>query len=122
MPNNPYATQMRYQREHPFPAEFNTTNINTATLSNIVFNILSATKIYMPLDWKGIIEYATAEKLCDIVGMTDLGMKYHQKLYGYKDKYGSEVPGIIMARMSQQQRQEISNERRLIPICRRYTG
>lgn len=115
MPDNPYACQMRYQRQHPFPEL--PSNIN----SSQAFTLLSQQRVYMPTDWQDILEYAIAEKLCDNIGMTQVGLLYHQKLFGYKDKYGKEVPGLIQARMSQQERMESYNSRRLVPIVRRYT-
>lgn len=115
MPNNPYACQMRYQRQHPFP------DANLSSQNSNYNNLLAQQVIFMPIDWQDILEYATAEKLCDQLGMTDLGMKYHQKLFGYKDKYGNEIPGLIMARKSQQERMMSYNERRLLPVVRRYT-
>lgn len=116
MPNNPYACQMRYQRQHPFPLEsFTSSNSSSASA------LLGQQRIYMPIDWQDIIEYATAEKLCDVIGINAVGVQYHQKLFGYKDKYGNETPGLIQVRMSTQQRMESYNERRLVPIIRRYT-
>jgi hypothetical protein len=109
MPNNPFATQMTYQRQHPFPSM-------SAPLSSLLQQ-----HIYMPHEWQDIIEYAAAEKLCDVIGMTDVGTLYHQKLYGYKDKYGSDNPGLIQERRNLQNNMLQYNERALKPVVRRYT-
>jgi hypothetical protein len=53
--------------------------------------------------------------------MNDISQQYHQKLFGYKDKYGSDVPGLIKVRESQQERNSGQNERQMQPQVRRYT-
>lgn len=102
MPDKAYATQLTYQKQHPF---------NPA-------NTLAGSQIYMPDDWQDIIEYAAAEKACDDVGMTDVGVLYHQKIFGNQKK---QMPGLIMERLSQQDRNVTYNERQLRPVVRRYT-
>ena len=102
LPNQAYATQMRYQRQHPF-------SLGTQLINSTVF---------MPDDWKEIIEYAAAEKGCDDIGMNDIGILYHQKIYGNPQK---KVPGIIAERQSQQQRNLTYNETQLRPVVKRYT-
>lgn len=109
MPNYPYATQMRYQRQHPFPPE------------SAAFNTQIQQRIYMPHEWQDIIEYAAAEKLCDNVGLNDIGTLYHQKLYGYKDKRGNEMPGLIQVRRTVQDQMTDFNERQVKVVVRRYT-
>lgn len=101
MPNAAYATYMRYQRQHPF-------NPGSQLLNSPVF---------IPADWQDIIEYAAAEKACDNLGMTDIGVLYHQKLYGNPMK---KYPGLIMERLSQQDRNTAYNEKQLRPVVRRY--
>jgi hypothetical protein len=109
MPNSPYATQMTYQREHPFPPD-------TAPMGALLQQ-----HIYMPHEWQDIIEYASAEKLCDVIGNSDIAMKYHQQLYGYKDKYGSTMPGMIQERRTMQDNMTTYNERAVKVVCKRYT-
>jgi hypothetical protein len=110
MPNSNYATYMRYQRQHPFPEVDENSSQGAA--------ILAQQKVYMPDDWQDIIEYAAAEKAMDDIGMLDVGMLFHQKVYGAPgDK---KKPGIIVERMTQQQRQSEYNERQLRPRVRRY--
>jgi hypothetical protein len=109
MPDKAYASYMRYQIQHPFPAVPDN-DIKTA-------RILGEQHIYMPDDWQDIIEYAAAERACDDVGMLDVGALFHQKIYGNPQK---KSPGIIAERLSQQQRQSDYNERQLRPIVHKY--
>jgi hypothetical protein len=119
MPDNPYPTQLTYQRQHPFNVTYEQVLLsisNTQALGQI-----AQSKIYMPIDWTEIIITAAAEKACNDIGMVDIGQLYHNQLYGYKDKHGNEMPGIITVRMTQQDRQTSFNERQLRPVVRRYT-
>jgi hypothetical protein len=120
MPDNPYPTYMRYQKEHPFniPYEY----VLQSRFDNDLSVKLATSQILMPRDWTDIIVYAAAEKACDDVGMNEIGMQYHQKLYGYKDKKGNEMPGLITVRLTQQERQSDRNSRALRPVVRRCTG
>jgi hypothetical protein len=108
MPNIAYATYMRYQIQHPFP-EVDENTVKGST-------VLAQQKIYMPDDWQDIIEYAAAERALDDIGMLDVATLFHQKLYGNPQK---KTVGIIMERMSQQQRQSDYNERQLRPTVRK---
>jgi len=109
MPNTDYATYMRYQIQHPFPEGDENDPRFVASVAQ--------QPIYMPDDWQDIIEYAAAEKACDDIGMLEVGALFHQKLYGNPQK---RTVGLIMERMSQQQRQSDYNERQLRPVVRRY--
>jgi hypothetical protein len=109
MPNAAYATYMRYQIQHPFPDIDDNASNAGAVLGNV--------PIQVPDDWQDIIEYAAAEKACDDIGMLDVGVLFHQKLYGNPQK---KTVGLIMERLSQQQRQSDYNERQLRPVVRRY--
>ena len=118
MPDNPYPTQLTYQREHPFNCSYEQV---LQSIGNPAFTAqVASTKIRMPRDWSEIIVLAAAEKACYSIGMNDIGMSYHQQLYGYKDKRGSEMPGIITVRLTQQERQSSFNERQMRPVVRRY--
>ncbi len=119
MPDNPYPTQMRYQREHPFnvPYEQVLQSLGDSSLSSKI----AASKIYMPRDWIEIVILAAAEKACYDIGMNEIGMSYHQQLFGYKDKRGNDMPGIITVKISQQDRQTSFNSRAMRPVVRRYT-
>lgn len=109
MPNSNYATYMRYQRQHPFP--------DVDENSPQGAKVLAQQQIYMPDDWQDILEYAAAEKAMDDIGMTDVSALFHQKIYGAPTK---KMPGLIVERMTQQERQSEYNERQLRPRVRRY--
>jgi hypothetical protein len=119
MPDNPYPTQLTYQRQHPFKCTYEQVLQSIGNPSLI--NQVGASDIYMPDDWMEIVILAAAEKACYDIGINDIGTQYHQQLYGYKDKKGNEMPGIITVRMTQQDRQTSFNERQLRPIVRRST-
>lgn len=119
MPDNPYPTQLTYQREHPFNLSYEQVLLSAGSVS--LSNLVGASKIWLPKDWVEIVILATAEKACYDISMNDIGMQYHQQLYGYKDKKGNDIPGIITVRQSQQERQSGFNERAMKPIVRRYT-
>jgi hypothetical protein len=120
MPDNPYACQMTYQKEHPFNIPYGQVmnSIGSSTLNGA----LGSSRVYMPKDWSDIIVYYAAEKLCDDNGMNEIANGYHQKLFGYKDKKGSEMPGLITVKQTQQERNTMFNSRQMRPIVRRYTG
>ncbi|SRR6266496_4158224 len=119
LPDNPYPTQLTYQKQHKFNISYSDIlqSINNSQLANQ----LSSTEIMMPDDWMEIIILAAAEKACYDIGMNEIGQSYHQQLYGYKDKRGNDMPGIITVRITQQDRQASFNERQLRPVVRRYT-
>lgn len=119
IPNNPYPTQMTYQRQHPFNCTYE--NVLLSIGNPQLTALVASTKVRMPVDWTEIIILGAAEKACYDIGMNDIGNQYHQQLYGYKDKRGNEMPGIITVRLTQQERQASFNERQLRPIVRRYT-
>lgn len=119
MPDNPYACQMRYQREHPFAIEKG--DVQKAQGDATLAARLGSSIIYMPDDWAEILILAAAEKVCDDIGLNEISQAYHQKLFGYKDKRGNEFPGIITVRQTAQERNSIFNSRQLRPVVRRYT-
>lgn len=119
MPDQAYATQMRYQRRHPFNIPFGSV-LQALTDPNMAVK-LAASTIFMPDDWMDIIVYYAAEKACDDIGLNEIGTGYHQKLFGYKDKRGNEMPGLITVKKTEEERNAIFNSRALRPIVRRYT-
>lgn len=120
MPDNPYACQMRYQREHPFNIPFDA--IPQALSDITLLNKLASSEVYLDNDWIDVLTTYAAEKCCYDVGMTEIGQNYHQQLFGYKDKHGSDFPGLIMVKQTQQERNSQFNARQLRPVVRRYTG
>ena len=119
MPDNPYPTQLTYQRQHPFGCTYE--QVIQSIGNSSLINQVASSHIYMPDDWIEIIILAAAEKACYDIGMNDIGMQYHQQLYGYKDKRGNEMPGIITVRFTQQDRQATFNSRQMKPVVKRYT-
>lgn len=119
MPDNPYACQMRYQRQHPFNVPFGQV-MNSLSDSSIMSRV-AASEIFMPDDWSDIIVYFAAEKAADDTGMNEIGQLYHQKLFGYKDKHGNEMPGLITVKQTSQERNTLFNSRSMRPVVRRYT-
>lgn len=119
MPDNAYSTQMRYQRQHPFNIPYNSVlqSINDSDLCTK----LGSSPIFMPADWTDIVVYYAAEKVCDDIGMNEIGTGYHQKLFGYKDKKGSDMPGLIKVKQTEAERNSGFNSRALRPVVRRYT-
>lgn len=119
MPDSPYACQMRYQKQHPFAIPYK--YLLQAQSDPSLANKLGSSEVYLPDDWTDIIVYAAAEKACDDIGLTEIGMQYHQKLYGYKDKHGNNMPGLITVRETAEERNTHFNSRAMRPVSRRYT-
>jgi len=119
MPDQPYACQMRYQRQHPFNIPYG--QVVLAQSDADLANKLGQSEILIPDDWTDIIVYYAAEKACDDIGMNEVGQQYHQKLFGYKDKRGNSMPGLITAKQTEEERNTLFNSRALRPIVRRYT-
>jgi hypothetical protein len=119
MPDNPYACQMRYQRQHPFNVPFGQV-LNSLSNSSLMAKV-AASKIYFPDDWTDIICYFAAEKAADDIGMNEIGQLYHQKLFGYQKKNGDVMPGLITVKQTQEERNTLYNSRALRPVVRRYT-
>lgn len=119
MPDNPYACQMRYQKEHPF--DLPKSKFMQAHGDPELAAILGNSEVWMPYDWTDIIVYYSAEKVCDDVGMNEIAMNYHQKLFGYKDKRGSEMPGLITEKIPSEERNALFNSRAMKPVVNTYS-
>lgn len=117
MPDNPYPCQMRYQYQHLFNTGYE--QVLQSYGSTVLNKQIASSTIYLGNDWTDVIVLGAAEKACDDAGMTEIGQLYHNKLYGYKDKRGNEMPGLITARMTQADRQTSFNSRQLRPVVRR---
>jgi hypothetical protein len=100
-PDQAYCVQMVYQREHPF----NLANLPTNT-------------IYMPPDWKEVLAYAAAIKGCEYLGMNEVGMSYYKMLHGDPKKPGNI--GLLAEKVSQLQRNLVTNERQMQPMVSSY--
>jgi len=100
-PDKAYQVQMIYQREHPF------------RLSD-----LPVCTVYMPADWKEVLAYAAAIKGCDYLGLNDIGVGYYKQLHGDPKKPGNI--GLLAEKISQLQRNLVTNERQMQPIVSTY--
>lgn len=102
VPANAYTTFMRYQARHPFSAT------SPTSLSEFVF---------MPLSWYDILAYATAERIAVVKRWNDQAKYLHDLLWGdpeYQTSQGKRGrPGLIAARVFQQEREEPYNSRNL---------
>lgn len=102
-PDQAYATQMRYQREHPFLCdEFDPIALQQQT-------------ILMPASWSIIIEFHAAMIGAYEYRMLDYAQTYHSVIFGDPDfqKTGKGNPGLIFARTSNYVRDNSSNERQI---------
>lgn len=102
-PDQAYATQMKYQREHPFLCD----KWDVSGLQNQT--------VHMPDSWSIIVEFHAAIIGAYELRMQDYATTYHQALYGDPDfkKTGRGNPGLIMQRTSQYDRDSSQNERQI---------
>lgn len=108
-PNAAYATQMRYQRRHPFLCSlFDAAALQTQT-------------VRMPDSWSIIIEFEAAMLGAYEYRMLDYAQMYHNTLYGDPDfqKTGRGNPGLIFARTSTYDRDSSMNERQVQMVVMR---
>lgn len=108
-PDQNYATQMRYQREHPFLCdEFDPVALQQQT-------------IQMPTSWSIIIEFQAAMIGATENRMLDYRNDYHSILYGDPDyrKTGRGNPGLIFGRTSNYDRDSSNNERQIQMVVMR---
>jgi hypothetical protein len=101
-PQLPYTMYMRYQAKHPFSVT------SPTSLTEI---------LYMPLTWYDILAYATAERIAVVKRWNDQAKYLHDILYGdpeYQTSLGKRGrPGLIAARLFQQERDEMYSTRSL---------
>lgn len=106
-PVQAYGTYMRYQRVHPFSVP-----------------VTKGDVVYMPDEWKEVVEYATAMRGASEERMFDYVTRYHDMINGdekYKTTRGVEGhPGLIFGLTDKQERNLNNNERQLTPVVPRY--
>ena len=106
-PNNTYSLFFRYQKRYQFEE------------SN-----LATTPILVAPDWEEIVIYATAERIALVKRWNDQATYLHSILYGdpaYQMSEGKKGrPGLISARLFQQEKDEQQGTRQLIPLVTRY--
>ena len=109
-PNQNYSMFARYQMRHPFP-------VQESDLPNA--------PVYLPDSWGEIVVYAAAERIALVKRWTDQIKVLHDILYGDPEYSVSEGkrgrPGLIAARLFQQERDQAYSSRQLMPRVARYT-
>lgn len=108
-PDKTYAIFMKYQRENPF------TQPDGA----------AGDTVFMPNDWKDIIEIAAAQRGAAELRMLDYADRYYRMLFGDPEfqstgTAGKGQPGLIHRRVYQQQRDSENNSRRMRLITGKY--
>jgi hypothetical protein len=108
-PQSPFSVFFRYQKRYQFEE------------SN-----LSATPILVEPAWEEIVIYATAERIAIVKRWNDQATYLHGILYGDPEYQASEGkrgrPGLISARLFQQEKDEQQGTRQLMPLVPRYTA
>jgi hypothetical protein len=111
VPDNPYSFFLRYQTRHPFPHDE---------------AALSSAPLFISSEWEDIIIYAAAERIAVVKRWNDQQQFLHNLLFGDPDFQMSEGkrgrPGLISARLFQQERDQRYDSRRLGVVNSRYTG
>jgi hypothetical protein len=106
-PNNPYSVFFRYQKRYQFQEDN-----------------LSATPVLVAPQWEEIAIYATAQRIAVVKRWNDQATYLHNYLYGDPEFQMSEGkkgrPGIISARLFQQEKDEQQGTRQLMPLVSRY--
>lgn len=108
-PDQSYATQMRYQREHPFLCnEFDAGALQQQT-------------VLMPSSWSIILEFHAAMIGAYEKRMLDYAQMYHNTLFGDPDfqKTGRGNPGLVFSRTSNFMRDSSNNERQVQMVVMR---
>jgi len=107
-PDKNYSVFFRYQRRHPFSDSDNA----------------GSSVIYLPDSWEEIVVYSTAERIAVIKRWNDQAKYLHDILYGDPEFQSSEGkrgrPGLIAARLFQQERDEQMSSRQLMVMVPRY--
>jgi hypothetical protein len=100
VPNASYTVFLRYQSKHPFSP--------TPALGD---------PIYMPRSWFDIAAYGAAMRICVPKRWTDQRKELHDMLYGDPEFMNSQGkrgrPGLIAARLFQQERDQANNSRNI---------
>lgn len=114
--NNPYSVYLRYQLRHPFPLPTGNATIDATQLQYAL--------AYIPPSWEDIVEYVAAMRVAIAKRWTDQVKFLHELLYGDPEfqisggKRGR--PGLIAARLFQQERDEMYGTRQLQVVMPRY--
>jgi hypothetical protein len=113
VPNQPYSVFLRYQVRHPFP------DGNDA-------ETLSGAAVYLPSSWDEIVAYSAAQRIAIVKRWNDQTRELHDILFGDPEYQMSEgkrgQPGLVSARVSQIQRDEMFNTRQMMITTPRYNS
>jgi hypothetical protein len=106
-PDKGYTVFFRYQKRYQFQED----NLGT-------------TPILIPDSWEEIIIYSCAERIAIVKRWNDQATYLHQVLYGdpeYQTSAGKMGrPGLLSARLFQQEKDEQMATRQLVPLVPRY--
>ncbi len=106
VPNNPFTAFLRYQNKHPFSP--------TPALTD---------PLYFSKSWFDIVSYSAAMRICIIKRWTDQRKELHDMLYGDPEFINSQGkrgrPGLVAARLFQQERDEAYDSRQIMPVVAR---
>lgn len=108
-PTSPFSLFFRYQRRYQFQEDN-----------------LGITPILVAPQWEEIVIYSTAERVAIVKRWNDQATYLHGVLYGDPEYQQSEGkrgrPGLLSARLFQQEKDEQQGTRQLIPLVTRYCG
>lgn len=111
VPDQTYYVGLKYQQKHPFPQD------NAA---------IGGTPVLLPESWHEIVVYSAAERIAVVKRWNDQRKELHDLLYGDPEYVASEGkrgrPGVISARLFQQERDEKFNNRSITPHVPRYNA
>lgn len=106
-PDKNYQLFFRYQRRYQFQED----NLGT-------------TPILVPPDWEEILVYSCAERIAIVKRWNEQASYLHQILYGdpeYQTTQGKAGrPGLLSARIFQQEKDEQMGTRQIVPLVPRY--
>lgn len=110
-PNQPYSVFLRYQVRHPFSPASDAQSISGA-------------EVFLPSSWDEIVIYSAAMRIAITKRWNDQKKDLHDLLFGDPEFQMSEgkrgQPGLVSARISQIQRDQMFNTRQVMPTIARY--
>lgn len=108
VPTATFTVFLRYQVKHPFDNHFATQ---------------LGDPLYLPVSWYDILGYAAAMRIAIVKRWTDQRKELHDLLYGDPEFQMSDGrrgrPGLIAARLFQQERDQAYNSRSMTPVVAR---
>lgn len=112
-PNAAYTVYLRYQIKHPFPE----------TLDQVS---LQGQKLHIPDSWEEIVIYSAAYRIALVKRWNDQAKVLHDILFGDPEYVASDGkrgrPGLVAARLLQNERDSKFNSRQLGIVVNRYSA